>query len=56
MYHLAAEPDKYVAPLREEVERVIDEEGWTKGAMTKLWKLDSFMKESQRFNGINLRE
>ena len=38
------------------MERVIHEDGWTKIAMTKMWKLDSFMKESQRFNGIGLSE
>ena len=54
LFHLAAEP-KYVAPLREEVERVIKEDGWTKIAMTKMWKVDSFLKESQRYNGIFTR-
>lgn len=39
-------------PLREEVETIIAKEGWTKAALMKMWKLDSFMKESQRFNGI----
>ncbi|KAL5492509.1 hypothetical protein ACEPAI_3956 [Sanghuangporus weigelae] len=53
LFHLAAEP-KYIVPIREEVERVINENGWSKVAMTKMWKLDSFMKESQRMNGINL--
>ncbi|EJD07465.1 cytochrome P450 [Fomitiporia mediterranea MF3/22] len=53
LFHLAAEP-QYIGPLRDEVEQVIKEEGWTKVAMTKMWKLDSFMKESQRMNGINL--
>ena len=51
LFHLAAEPH-YAEPLREEVERVIKEDGWTKVAMTKMWKLDSFLKESQRINGI----
>ncbi|EJD07489.1 cytochrome P450 [Fomitiporia mediterranea MF3/22] len=53
LFHLAAEPH-YIPPLREEIEQVIKEEGWSKIAMTKMWKLDSFMKESQRINGINL--
>ncbi|KAI0071569.1 cytochrome P450 [Panus rudis PR-1116 ss-1] len=52
IYHLAANPE-YMKPLREEVEAVIREEGWTKAAMQKLRKLDSFMRESQRMNGIN---
>lgn len=52
LYHLAAEPH-YLKPLREEIEAVIAEEGWTKVAMTKMHKLDSFFKESQRYNGIS---
>ncbi|EJD07464.1 cytochrome P450 [Fomitiporia mediterranea MF3/22] len=53
LLHIAAEP-KYVAPIREEIEQVIKEEGWSKVAMAKMWKLDSFMKESQRINGANM--
>ncbi|CAL1694068.1 unnamed protein product [Somion occarium] len=52
LYHLAANPE-YIQPLREEVDAVIKEEGWTKAAMQKLRKLDSFMRESQRMNGIS---
>ncbi|KAH9834047.1 cytochrome P450 [Rhodofomes roseus] len=51
LYHLAECP-VLAAPLREEVEEVIRDHGWTKVAMSKMWKLDSFMRESQRFNGI----
>ncbi|EMD42271.1 hypothetical protein CERSUDRAFT_110800 [Gelatoporia subvermispora B] len=51
LFHLAAQPE-YMQPLREEVETIIAKEGWTKAALMKMWKLDSFMKESQRFNGI----
>ncbi|PAV19648.1 cytochrome P450 [Pyrrhoderma noxium] len=54
LYHLAAEHEKYAAPLREEIENIFREEGWTKTSMTKMWKLDSFMKESQRLNGIGI--
>ncbi|EJD07458.1 cytochrome P450 [Fomitiporia mediterranea MF3/22] len=53
LLHLAAEP-QYIGPLRKEIEQVIKEEGWSKVAMTKMWKLDSFMKESQRINGVQL--
>ncbi|KAF8521433.1 cytochrome P450 [Hysterangium stoloniferum] len=53
LYHLAAEP-KYLAPLREEVEAVLEEYGWSKVAMTKLNRLDSFLKESQRINGLTV--
>ena len=55
LYHLAANPE-YIKPLREEVEQVIKEQGWTKAAMNKLRKLDSFMKESQRLNGVSCSE
>ncbi|KAI0673798.1 cytochrome P450 [Trametes maxima] len=53
LYHLAEHPE-FLAPLREEIEEVIKDEGWTKLGMGKMWKLDSFFRESQRFNGINL--
>ena len=39
--------------LRAEIEPIIKEEGWTKNAMGKMWRLDSFMKESQRLNGMS---
>ncbi|KAJ3543507.1 hypothetical protein NM688_g5847 [Phlebia brevispora] len=52
LYHLAANPE-FIASLREEVEGILQEEGWTKAAMGKMRKLDSFMRESQRMNGIN---
>jgi len=51
LYHLAAEP-QYLAPLREEVETVVKQDGWSKVSMTKMHKLDSFLKESQRINGL----
>ncbi|KAI0732573.1 cytochrome P450 [Fomitopsis betulina] len=51
IYQLAGSP-KYAAFLREEVESVVKEHGWNKIAVGKMWKLDSFMRESQRLNGI----
>ena len=53
LYHLAASPE-YQQPLRDEIEVLVAEEGWTKATMGKMWKLDSFLKESQRLNGIAL--
>jgi hypothetical protein len=47
LYDLAAHPE-YVTPMREEVEAVIAAEGWTKAAMGKMRRVDSFVKESQR--------
>ncbi|KZT20329.1 cytochrome P450 [Neolentinus lepideus HHB14362 ss-1] len=51
LYNLASRPE-YIAPLREEINAVVAEHGWTKTAMQKMRKLDSFMKESQRFEGL----
>lgn len=42
--------------MREEVERVVQEEGWNKNALQKMLKLDSFLKESQRFDGLGSRK
>jgi hypothetical protein len=30
LYHLAANPELWLQPLREEVEQVVAEDGWTK--------------------------
>ncbi|KAG5725182.1 Ent-kaurene oxidase [Termitomyces sp. T112] len=51
LYHLAAHPE-CIEPLREEIERVTTDEGWTRAAMGELRKLDSFLKESQRISGL----
>jgi len=55
LYRLLSNPE-YVEPLRQEIEAVIAEEGWTKAGMDKLHKLDSFLRETQRMNttGIGL--
>lgn len=51
---LAANP-QYIEPLREEVEASVGEDGIiTKQTLTKLRKMDSFMRESQRMNPLNL--
>lgn len=50
---MAARPE-YMQPIRDEVESIVAAEGWTKAAMGKMWKLDSFLRESQRWNGVNL--
>ncbi|KAJ7458519.1 cytochrome P450 [Mycena latifolia] len=52
LYHLAESPE-YATPLRHELEAAIREYGWTKNAMSKCIKLDSFLRESQRFNGAS---
>lgn len=58
MYHLAAY-HQYVDPLRAEVEAVIQEEGWTKSAIDKMYKIDSFVREVLRMSAssssVNLK-
>jgi len=45
-----AEYPEHAQTLREEVQEIIDREGWTYAAITKMVKVDSFIKESQRLN------
>ena len=56
LLHLAAEPHVYLAPLREEAEEVISRHGWGKTAMREMHKVDSFLREAGRFNGLGCRE
>jgi hypothetical protein len=59
IFDLAARPE-YIQPLRDEIQQVIDEDGQDtdgdgfvklkKMSMTKLRKMDSFVKESQRLS------
>ncbi|KAF2661050.1 cytochrome P450 monooxygenase-like protein [Lophiostoma macrostomum CBS 122681] len=53
LYDLAERPE-YIAILRDEIAANIQEDGpflrWTKSSFSKLKKLDSFMRESQRVN------
>lgn len=51
LLHLAANPH-YIAPLREEVEEIILKEGWSRASLQKMRKIDSFLKESMRYNGL----
>ncbi|KAI0741599.1 cytochrome P450 [Daedaleopsis nitida] len=53
LYDLAANPE-YIQPLRDEIAPIVAQEGWTKGSMGRMWKLDSFLRESQRVNGVSL--
>jgi len=55
LYYLAAFPE-YIQPLREEVEEIVKSEGWTKTALGKMHKLDSFIKETQRLNPLTNRK
>ncbi|TVY83155.1 Cytochrome P450 monooxygenase AtmP [Lachnellula suecica] len=54
LYDLIAHPE-YLEPLREEITQAVAQDGgWKKTTLTKMRKLDSFMKESQRLNGPSL--
>jgi len=53
LYYLAAFPE-YAKPLREEVEEVIEREGWTKAGIDQMHKIDSFIKESLRLHGTTV--
>ena len=56
MYDLCAHPE-YFEPLREEILQVLREDGgWDKQTINKLKKLDSFVKETQRFSPASLSE
>jgi hypothetical protein len=54
LYRLLANPE-YIEPLRQEVDAVITEEGWTKAGIDKMHKIDSFLRETQRVDGLNIR-
>ena len=51
IYDLAAHPE-YIQPLRQEIEAVLKEEGWSKDSVAKMSKLDSFIKETMRLAPI----
>ncbi|ESK93240.1 cytochrome p450 [Moniliophthora roreri MCA 2997] len=51
LYALAAHP-QYADELREEIESVVKEHGWSKASLQRMRKLDSFLKETERFIGM----
>jgi hypothetical protein len=53
LYRLLAHPEN-IEPLRQEVDAVIREEGWTKAGVDKMHKIDSFLRETQRLDGLGL--
>ncbi|KAF7345575.1 hypothetical protein MVEN_01576200 [Mycena venus] len=52
LYDLTAYPS-HIVPMREEAERVVAQEGWTKAALGNMHKVDSFLRESQRLTGLS---
>jgi hypothetical protein len=55
LYCLAANPEFAVA-LRKEVNAVVREYGWTKAAIDRMYRIDSFLRESQRLNPVGSSE
>ncbi|KAH9474336.1 Cytochrome P450 monooxygenase 151 [Psilocybe cubensis] len=53
LYQLCLSPGS-VKELREEIENVVASEGWSKASLGKMYKLDSYLRESQRHHFMNL--
>ncbi|KAF2764026.1 cytochrome P450 [Teratosphaeria nubilosa] len=49
LFDLCARPE-YVGPLRKEIATTVKEHGWTLASISRMKKLDSFIKESLRLN------
>lgn len=52
LLYLAANP-QLIQPLREEVEEIVRQEGWSRAALGKMHKVDSFLRESERMQGFS---
>ncbi len=52
LYRLLSHPE-CIEPLRQEIETAVSEEGWTKAAIDKMHKIDSFLRETQRLDGLD---
>ncbi|KAK7700218.1 hypothetical protein SLS64_011031 [Diaporthe eres] len=53
IFELAARPE-YVLPLREEIRTCVEEQGgFTKDGLNAMHKLDSFIREAQRWNPLD---
>jgi len=51
LFYLAANP-KYADQLREEIGSIVGEDGWSKTALAKMDKVDSFLKETFRIECV----
>ena len=49
LFDLCAAP-QFAEPLRQEIETMVGQEGWSKTALQKCLKLDSLLKESVRLS------
>lgn len=48
------EHPEYITMLREEIQHALQDDGWQRNTDSKLHKMDSFLKESQRFSPLAL--
>ena len=55
LYHLAASPE-FQVELRKEIDTIVAECGWTKEALARMIKVDSFIKETARYEGLGSGE
>ena len=53
LYEVTTRPE-YMQPLRDEVEEMLCQDGWTKEGISKLHKMDSFFKEIHRCYDLNI--
>jgi len=51
--NIAMHPD-CIAPLRKEIEEITRHGGWTKTSIDKMYKLDSFLRETMRLDASAL--
>ncbi|CCM05809.1 uncharacterized protein FIBRA_08043 [Fibroporia radiculosa] len=51
IFHLATNPH-FIQPIREEVDELIQKEGWSKETLGKMHKVDSFLREAMRMDGL----
>ncbi|TFK66492.1 cytochrome P450 [Pluteus cervinus] len=53
LFDLASRPE-YAEPMRQEIISIVQAEGWNKSSISKMHKVDSFVRESQRLVGPNM--
>jgi pantoate kinase len=56
LYSLAAEPDKYTDILRDEIVKNLENGEITTATLARLPKMESFLRESARFNNSGLSQ
>ena len=47
---------QYIDPLREEIAEAVRNHGWTREGLDAMYKLDSFIKETQRMDPSSERK